>query len=592
MFAPSQVLFPTDESKINSSAQLQALCLTSKVCSKIATPRLYENITLSVLNDKELVRFEDCLNSGALRNLDATRSLTFVSSRLPEPQEVQVGERTYIPPNVHVLRMEQLSTRHLLEKFPTNRLRSFRYVHSLRFCKIYISVRWRCIRSRRLIQSRWLSETPIDAETMRSLCQRQASTLWHVHATIMDPQVFRLLESIRTIDLWFPRVPDVPLEPLTGVLSRLSAFNDLERLFIGTSDDETGEVGDHLVRCLSSPTENLGKLKACREMSFYGVSVGAPLHQGLAKSVDFDCLTHLTLWRCFATEEFLACLVGARDAPGLSLKHLAISLAVDTHPQSDRTLLLLLGYCPKLTSLCLEWNSELGWRSDFLQSLDTIGENLRILSLHNQGGYYDHHEMTDDTLAPQEFKRICTACPNLEQLGYTISDRYLVTQWSGVFYLNLVSFLLTLSVFQLIISQEPVMQLKKLKTLHLRQNFQEPFEEPDDNVDVPAIIHRFAASFYKHLDKHSACPDFENLIIGRENKRNVGSLVYAARLTAAHCFQKGTLIDLHGARRVIPYLIRLSEFRSTSRYTEVLDWDSAWRSGKDWMWRIPGRFHD
>jgi hypothetical protein len=97
MFAPSQVLFPTDESKINSSAQLQALCLTSKVCSKIATPRLYENITLSVLNDKELVRFEDCLNSGALRNLDATRSLTFVSSRLPEPQEVQVGERTYIP---------------------------------------------------------------------------------------------------------------------------------------------------------------------------------------------------------------------------------------------------------------------------------------------------------------------------------------------------------------------------------------------------------------------------------------------------------------------------------------------------------------
>jgi hypothetical protein len=47
------------------------------------------------------------------------------------------------------------------------------------------------------------------------------------------------------------------------------------------------------------------------------------------------------------------------------------------------------------------------------------------------------------------------------------------------------------------------MQLKKLKTLHLRQNFQEPFEEPDDNVDVPAIIHRFAASFYKHLDKIS-----------------------------------------------------------------------------------------
>jgi hypothetical protein len=61
------------------------------------------------------------------------------------------------------------------------------------------------------------------------------------------------------------------------------------------------------------------------------------------------------------------------------------------------------------------------------------------------------------------------------------------------------------------------MQLKRLRTLHLRQTFVEPVESPHELGDVRVTIHCFAASFYKHLQKESACPDLEDLVVRMES---------------------------------------------------------------------------
>jgi hypothetical protein len=102
----------------------------------------------------------------------------------------------------------------------------------------------------------------------------------------------------------------------------------------------------------------------------------------------------------------------------------------------NRNLEMLLGRCPKLQDLCLEWTADqVGWWPAFLtNSVNKIGQNLRLLSIENPSRKVD-----EDTMDPEIFKRICAACPNLEQLGYSISEEAMADFESG-FYSNLVDF--------------------------------------------------------------------------------------------------------------------------------------------------------
>ncbi|RII16532.1 hypothetical protein CUC08_Gglean002970 [Alternaria sp. MG1] len=60
----------------------------------------------------------------------------------------------------------------------------------------------------------------------------------------------------------------------------------------------------------------------------------------------------------------------------------------------------------------------------------------------------------------------------------------------------------------------------------------------------------------------------------------------------ARCFRSRRLMCNNETKCSTPYLISLAEFRATSDYAEILDWQTAYEPFSDWMWRLPGRFND
>lgn len=135
------------------------------------------------------------------------------------------------------------------------------------------------------------------------------------------------------------------------------------------------------------------------------------------------------------------------------------------------------------------------------------------------------------------------------------------------------------------------MQLPKLRTLHLRQDFLDNYS--DVPSDISGAARHFATGFYQQIEKQAACQSFEALVIGTEMQMGVGQdMETTPEYHPAHCYRNGELIDLYGRTRVVPCLVSLFEFRATSDHAEVVDWYSGWTVDHDWMWRVPDRFHD
>jgi hypothetical protein len=143
--------------------------------------------------------------------------------------------------------------------------------------------------------------------------------------------------------------------------------------------------------------------------------------------------------------------------------------------------------------------------------------------------------------------------------------------------------------------QEPILQLSKLRTLHLRQGLEVrgrgiPEELPPD---IPGAVKDFATGFFQHIEQQAACRSFEALIVGAEMQFGIQyALESTKEYYATHCYRKRMLIDYYERIRAVPYLVSLFEFRATSDYAEILDWYSGWTVGHEWMWRNTGRFYD
>lgn len=94
-------------------SDIQALCLVSKSWNHVATAHLYRYITIDIQSqESQLTCFEECMYRGAMSNLRFAQSLTIYetvcSPVIPEK-----------PRQEDILRVLQL--------FPDNKLRSFRY---------------------------------------------------------------------------------------------------------------------------------------------------------------------------------------------------------------------------------------------------------------------------------------------------------------------------------------------------------------------------------------------------------------------------------------------------------------------------------
>jgi hypothetical protein len=143
--------------------------------------------------------------------------------------------------------------------------------------------------------------------------------------------------------------------------------------------------------------------------------------------------------------------------------------------------------------------------------------------------------------------------------------------------------------------QEPVLQLSKLRTLHLRQGLEVRYRYIPEELppDIPGAVKGFAAGFFRHIEQQAACQSFEALIIGAEMQLGIQHAEDGTKeYHATHCYRKRMLTNYYGRIHAVPYLVSLFEFRATSEYAEVLDWYSRWTVDHDWMWRVPGRFHD
>jgi hypothetical protein len=221
------------------------------------------------------------------------------------------------------------------------------------------------------------------------------------------------------MDLWFSDLTSEDTLSLADAdsvgLLDLKSCRNLKRLFLGMKDTNAMFRGNPTTG-LSEPIKHSIQLKALRELSLYDLVLDSSLYKSLTNIVEFRRLYSLTLKYSGPMEEFLASLVGGIGDHSLELRHLAL---LNTDQDIAPSLEMLFDRCANLKSLCLEWNNEDGSPVTILKSLDRIGDGLTMLSLH------PYYSFDHNALGPEELEQICSKCPNLEQLGFALSDRKL-----------------------------------------------------------------------------------------------------------------------------------------------------------------------
>jgi hypothetical protein len=127
-----------------------------------------------------------------------------------------------------------------------------------------------------------------------------------------------------------------------------------------------------------------------------------------------------------------------------------------------------------------------------------------------------------------------------------------------------------------------------MEALHYENTYGDP-----PHPDLALACDHFAQSFFTSLQQRSACQSLNALVMGLEMRLSQDlNREHCTEYEPIRCYSKGRLMDLYGAGRDWPYLVRLFEFRATCAYTEIMDQHSPWGAEDEWMWRVPGRFHD
>lgn len=82
------------------TADLKALCLSSKACRALATPRLYLQIVVPLWSKKDVFKLIQCFTQGAAKFLRYTKSLTLqdLQENYIVGDEIPARERDLLAP--------------------------------------------------------------------------------------------------------------------------------------------------------------------------------------------------------------------------------------------------------------------------------------------------------------------------------------------------------------------------------------------------------------------------------------------------------------------------------------------------------------
>jgi hypothetical protein len=153
------------------------------------------------------------------------------------------------------------------------------------------------------------------------------------------------------------------------------------------------------------------------------------LYHPLSRLFDFSALSRLSLTGSKHTLQFISALSTNAPSSGLKLEHIvtgghfkdsddeAYYFEWHSDPNSRTYLVDLLDVAPNISSLHINNGA---WHDNHkrqVAAVHSIGPQLKALSF--DFGMTDSGE---PPLTEDGFDDICTACPNLEQLGYLISE--------------------------------------------------------------------------------------------------------------------------------------------------------------------------
>jgi hypothetical protein len=143
------------------------------------------------------------------------------------------------------------------------------------------------------------------------------------------------------------------------------------------------------------------------------------LFKGLSTLYDLSTLTNLSLQDCRHAEGFLTDLGEAFKGTELALQHLAVDIDAPYSTSVESTftecLIDVFETCPSLKSLHVGWRTGPPAPDYLLAKIRSLGSNLTLLSL-----FIKNRAYVIAPISSSDFDALCVACPNLQQLGYSI----------------------------------------------------------------------------------------------------------------------------------------------------------------------------
>ncbi|GAB7341036.1 hypothetical protein MBLNU457_7363t2 [Dothideomycetes sp. NU457] len=367
--------------KITRPTDLKNVCLVSKACHEIAVRYLYHTVTLSIggPNDGRLAAFLNPNNKG-LQHLRA------VCLELAKIDDICKQDQ-----------MADVMVRMIVSSIPRDVLEEFDWCHWTKFSLDSLLILHERQRRMKVLQALTVDKPDGLAKSkVDSIIFPRCKTL----ELFIDTR--ESLDMAQSFLEKFPLVEDINLH---------AHFKDSSITTRELNDAPTvpGLITRTLFKHLL-PFETCTPLAHLTALSLRELNLKQS-SDTYAKVFDFSKLTKINLQQCVGTDALLSNLCKAQNLPQ-RLERLEIQCK-DTEEDVISSLDVLLCLVTGLERLTLDLDKVIG----ALPSVDGIvkhGKTLKILNVHG------FKEVTSDEelfWPVKDFRKLCIACPNLEQLS-------------------------------------------------------------------------------------------------------------------------------------------------------------------------------
>ncbi|KAF1840656.1 uncharacterized protein K460DRAFT_410072 [Cucurbitaria berberidis CBS 394.84] len=524
---------------IITRTDLKALCLTSKALRFHAIPRLYERIDIRLWSSHDTDRFLQCDVAWAGNHLRHTRELVVEDERITEeiesvhtgpiklPQSYPHSEEKQYPPEDRDDFLYEI-----LQMFPDHVLH--------RFC--------------------FLSRRHLNPLLNGHLCSYQNAIQdlqMSLHAEPSQPEHLpQLFYGSKSLDLYIIEHWNIDL-----LLHNIMFIgHSLQQLSLSTerSQDLPRQITESVLKGnVTQHTPNLKQLKLS------GMEIGNLFHP-LSQFVNFPALTHIELSACHRVDQFLTDLGNSAQEDGLCLENIAVDVVSppsDEQQSLDSCFKKIFKACRSIRSLHVGFDVCPEPPQIIMDQILSKGRDLRLLSLHSSMGV--------NVFAEDDLDKICSVCPNLQQLGYEIEEVALIVLKSDSSYKQFI---------------EAVRHLRELRLLHVR---------------IPDIGHlgRLGTNSanMRVLDmqmQRAANQIFGDLHRGQDYKLDALVIGHLTTLgepdeerLPQYCFIKGQQTDSLNRTVAVGVPVTRVMLRRTHPYTDILDLDPGVSVWEHWVGR-------